>query len=118
MKGGEYLDQLVQSNALLSEPSAVLDKIYALKTIPKLTRQNAVPDEQLLISKDQIVEIAQEFKDNEIEVLGKRAITQITKQLNDEIQKRTEEQQQQREADSVAITKNEQMQRKQDDKRQ
>jgi hypothetical protein len=121
LKGGEYLDHLLRSNALHSESSPVLDKIYALKTIPKLTRQDDVPEERLLISKDQFVKIAQEFKDNEITALGKRAITQITKQLNDKAQKRKEEQRQQREADTAAIKSvrgTEQVQGKQGDKRQ
>jgi hypothetical protein len=39
------------------------------------------PNVELLISNDKLGEIAGEFKDPEITVLGKRAITQISKQL-------------------------------------
>ena len=95
LKGGEYLDQLLQSNALISEPSPILDKIYALKSPPKLTQQDiplTTPTKELLLSKDQLSEIAKEFNDNDISVLGNRAIGQITKQLYNEIRKREDEQ--------------------------
>lgn len=95
LKGGEYLDQLLQSDALISEPSPILDKIYALKSPPKLTQQDiplTTPTQELLLSKDKLSEIAKEFNDNDISVLGNRAIVQITKQLNDEIKKREDEQ--------------------------
>ena len=94
LKGGEYLDQLLQSNALISEPSPILDKIYALKSPPKLTQQDiplTTPTRELLLSKDQLSEIAKEFNDNDILVLGNRAIGQITKQLYDEIKKREDD---------------------------
>lgn len=39
------------------------------------------PTVELLISNDQLGEIAGEFKDPEISVLGKRAIAQISKKL-------------------------------------
>src|SRR6266516_3893572 len=95
LKGGEYLDQLLQTNALISEPSPILDKIYALKTPPKLIQQDiplATPTQELLLSKDQLSEIAKEFNDNDISVLGNRAIVQIKKQLDNEIKKREDEQ--------------------------
>jgi hypothetical protein len=102
LKGGEYLEQLLTSDALLSQPSPVLDKLYALKSIPKLTQQDNIPlgtpNQELLISKDQLSEIAQKFKDNEISVLGKRAIVQITKQLEEDVKKREEEQKKEEEA--------------------
>jgi hypothetical protein len=88
----------------VSEPSEILDKIYALKSPPTLTLSDIPlgrPKEELLISKDQFASIAQEFDDNEIRVLGKRAISQITKQLNAEVQKQEEEKRQQLEADNA-----------------
>lgn len=110
MKGGDYLDQLIRENALVSEPSEVLDKIYALKTPPTLTRSEISldsPKEEILISKDQLTSIAETFKDNEIAVLGKRAITQITKQLDAEIKKQEEEKRQQLEADNATRSESE-----------
>ena len=95
MKGGEYLEQLLTSDALISQPSPVLDKLYALKSIPKLTQQDNIPlgapNQELLISKDQLSEIAGKFQDNEISVLGSRAIGQITKQLEEDVKRRDEE---------------------------
>ena len=92
LKGGEHLNQLLNSDRLISQPSPLLDKIYALKSIPKLTLEDTVslgtPTQELLISKDKLSEIAQEFNDNEISVLGNRAIIQITKRLNEESNKR------------------------------
>ena len=88
LKGGEFLDQLLQSNALLSQPSAILGKIYALNKPPKLIQQDIPLNPQrqeFLISKDQLSEIAKQFDDNEISVLGNRALTQITKQIDEEI---------------------------------
>jgi hypothetical protein len=91
LKGGKYLNQLLNSDRLISQPSPLLDKIYALKSIPKLTIEDTAPlgtpTQELLISKDKLAEIAQEFKDNEISILGNRAIIQITKRLNEEINK-------------------------------
>jgi hypothetical protein len=88
----------------VSEPSEILDKIYALKSPPTLTLSDIPlgrPKEELLISKDQFASIAEEFDDNEIRVLGKRAISQITKQLNAEVQKQEEKKRQQLEADNA-----------------
>jgi len=104
LKGGDYLEQLIREDALVSEPSKILDKIYALKSPPKLTRSDIpldTPKEELMISKDQFSSIAEQFKDNEIAVLGKRAITQITKQLDAKAQKQDEEKRQQLEADKA-----------------
>lgn len=90
LKGAEYLDQLISSNSLTSEPSKVLDKIYGLTKAPTLTRSDDVKlgasDKELLIHKDQLIEIATEFKDADISLIGNRAITQITKQLDGEQQ--------------------------------
>jgi hypothetical protein len=90
LKGAEYLDQLISSNSLTSEPSKVLDKIYGLTKLPTLTRSDDVKlgtsDKELLIHKDQLTEIATEFKDTDIFLMGNRAITQITKQLDGEQQ--------------------------------
>src|SRR6266516_386915 len=81
LKGGEYLDQLLLTNALISEPSPILDKIYALKTPPKLIQQD-IP----------LAKPPKELNDHDISVLGKREIVQITKQLDNEIKKREDEQ--------------------------
>ena len=66
-------------------PSSVLDEIYGLKTPPRLTLED-VPlgksTEELLLSKAKVDELARQFNDNEIGILGNRAITQITKQLD------------------------------------
>jgi hypothetical protein len=90
LKGAEYLDQLMSSNSLTSEPSKVLDKIYGLTKAPTLTRSDDVKlgtsDKELLIHKDQLTTIATEFKDADISLIGNRAITQITKQLDGEQQ--------------------------------
>jgi|SRR5271170_375445 len=110
LKGGDYLEQLIRENALVSEPSEILDKIYALKSPPMLTRSDiplGSPKEELLISKDQFPSIAEEFEDSEIAVLGKRAISQITKQLDAEIQKQEEEKRQQLEADNATRSESE-----------
>jgi len=104
LKGGDYLEQLIEENALVSEPSEILDKIYGLKTPPMLTHADIPldsPKEELLISKDQFTSIAETFQDNEIAVLGKRAITQITKHLEAEANKQEDEKRQQREADNA-----------------
>lgn len=95
LKGGEYLDQLLRSNALVSEPSRILDRIYALKSPPKLTQQDiafTTLAQELLLSEDKLSQIAKEFNDNDISVLGNRAIVQITKQVKDGIKKREDEQ--------------------------
>ena len=84
-KGAEYLEGLIQSDKLISEPSFVLDKIYELKEAPVLTLEDVKmgsSSQELLTSIPQLTEVAKEFKDNEIAVLGKRAIAQITKQLD------------------------------------
>jgi hypothetical protein len=63
----------------------VLDKIYDLKSTPNLTLEDVklgTSAQELLSSKSQLSEIAKEFNDNEIAVLGNRAITQITKFLD------------------------------------
>ena len=107
MKGTEYLEQALNSNALVSEPSPVLDKIYALNPPPTLTREEVTlgtSAEELLLGKDQLLEIAKEFNDDEISVLGKRAIIQLTKQMDGEILKR-EAKERQHEAVSVASEK-------------
>lgn len=102
LKGAEYLEQLLEQNALKSESSPILDKIYALEKPPTLTRED-VPlgpsIQELLLNKDQLTEISKEFNDNEILVLGKRALTQLTKQLDGEIVKREDKARRQQEAD-------------------
>ena len=110
LKGGDYLEQLIRENALVSEPSEILDKIYALKSPPTLTLSDiplGSPKEELLISKDQFASIAEEFDDNEIAVLGKRAISQITRHLDAEVQKQEEEKRQQLEADNATRSESE-----------
>jgi len=68
----------------------MLDKIYGLSNPPTLTRSDdvkmGISTQELLIQKDQLKQVATEFKDDEISVLGNRAITQITKQLDGAIQ--------------------------------
>ena len=101
LKAADYLEQLIREEMLVSEPSQVLDKIYALKTPPALTLSDipvGSPKEELLVSKDQFSSIAETFGDNEIAVLGKRAISQIMKKLDSEVQKQEEEKQRQLEA--------------------
>jgi hypothetical protein len=108
LKATGYLEQLLQSNSLISEPSSILDKIYALEKPPILTLQDVTlgsSTSELLLQKDQFTSIATEFKDEEIAVLGKRAINQLTKQLDGEIVKREEEKRQQHEADAAASEK-------------
>jgi hypothetical protein len=108
LKGGEYLDQLLKSNALISKPISALDNIYALKPTPKLTRQDVplgTSTQELLLTKEKLVEIGQHFKDNEIYVLGKRAITQITKQLDDKNVNHEAVLRQRREADATTGTR-------------
>ena len=94
LKGSVYLDQLIATNILISKPSKVLDDIYGLKARPALTRLDDVKpgksEEELLIRQEQFSEIATEFKDSEISVLGKRAINQITKELDGDKQKASE----------------------------
>jgi hypothetical protein len=107
LKATEYLEQLLKSDSLLSEPSTVLDKIYALEKPPILTLQEVTlgpSASELLLGKDQLQEIATEYKDDEIAVLGKRAISQLTKQLDGEIVKRDAERQQ-HEADATSSEK-------------
>lgn len=61
--------------------------MYKHSTKPTLTRsdvQLGSSAEELFLHKDQLTEIATEFKDNEIAVLGNRALTQLTKQLDGE----------------------------------
>jgi hypothetical protein len=97
-----YLDQLIKSDALVSEPSKLLDEMYKFSTIPTLTRsdvQLGSSAEELLLHKDQLTEIATEFKDNEIAVLGNRALTQLTKQLDGE-----KKEVQAKEKESVKVT--------------
>jgi hypothetical protein len=110
LKGGDYLEQLIRENALISEPSEILDKVYALKSAPMLTGSDIPFDtskEELLISKDQFASIAEQFDDNEIAVLGKRAISQITKQLDAKVQQQDEEKRQQLEADNATRSESE-----------
>jgi hypothetical protein len=74
----------LKSQNLISEPNRTLTKIYALKKIPRLTVEDVPlesPSAELLISNAKLGEIAAEFKDPEITVLGKRAIAQISKKL-------------------------------------
>jgi hypothetical protein len=107
LKATEYLEQLLKSDSLLSEPSTVLDKIYALEKPPILTLQEVTlgpSASELLLGKDQLQEIATEYKDDEIAVLGKRATSQLTKQLDGEIVKRDAERQQ-HEADATSSEK-------------
>jgi hypothetical protein len=59
----------------------------------------------LLLNKAQLSDLAKEFKDNEILVLGKRAITQITKQLDGQIAKRDYEARKQHQADIASSEK-------------
>jgi hypothetical protein len=94
LKGGEYLDELLRSNALVSEPSPILDRIYALKSPPKLTQQDVAltAAQELLLSIDKLSQIAKEFNDNDISILGNRAILQITKQVQDGIKTKEDEQ--------------------------
>lgn len=108
MKATGYLEQLLQSNSLISEPSTVLDKIYALEKPPILTLQDVTlgsSASELLLQKEQFVSIATEFKDDEIAVMGKRAINQLTKQLDGDIAKREEAKRQEHEADQAASEK-------------
>lgn len=108
LKGAEYLEELLNQNELRSESSPILDKIYALEKPPTLTRED-IPlgqgSEELLLNKAQLSDLAKEFQDNEILVLGKRAITQITKKLEGEIAKREERGRQQHEGDIAASEK-------------
>jgi hypothetical protein len=108
LKATEYLEQLLKSDSLLSEPSTVLDKIYALQKPPIVTLQEVTlgsSASELLLGKDQLQEIATEYKDDEIAVLGKRAISQLTKQLDGEIVKREDAERQQHEADAASSEK-------------
>ena len=108
LKATEYLEQLLKSDSLLSEPSTVLDKIYALQKPPILTLQEVTlgpSTSELMLGKDQLQEIATEYKDDEIAVLGKRAISQLTKQLDGEIVKREDAERQQHEADAASSEK-------------
>ena len=87
LKGAEYLEELLRENALISEPSITLDNKYQLKKPPHLTQKDiplGTSSQELFLSKEQFNEIAKEYQDEEIAVLGKRAITQITKQLDTE----------------------------------
>jgi hypothetical protein len=79
LKGCEHLEKLVDSNLLSAQPTTLLDDIYGQDIKWKLTLDPA-PDsshDDLLITKDKLETIAQEFKDDEIAVAGKRAISQI-----------------------------------------
>jgi hypothetical protein len=107
LKATEYLEQLLKSDSLISEPSTILEKIYALEKPPVLTLQEVrlgPSASELLLGTDQLKEIATEFKDDEIAVLGKRAISQLTKQLDGEIVKR-EDAERQHEADAMSSEK-------------
>ena len=108
LKGAEYIEHLLEQNALKSESSPILDKIYALNSPPPLTRED-IPlgptTQELLLNKDQLAEISKEFNDNEILSLGKRALTQLTKQLDGEIVKREEKARQQHQADVASSEK-------------
>lgn len=108
LKGAEYIEQLLNENGLISESSPILDKIYALEKPPTLTRED-IPlrrsSEELLLNKAQLSDLAKEFNDNEILVLGKRAITQITKQLDGQIAKREDQARQQHEGDIASSEK-------------
>jgi len=88
----------------MSQPSNVLDKIYALENPPFLTFDTVTlgsSSEELLLNKDKFASISKEFDDPEIAVLGNRALAQLTKQLDGEVEKRYEEGRQQREADAA-----------------
>jgi hypothetical protein len=61
--------------------------------------------QELLLNKDQLAEIAKEFNDNEILVLGKRALSQLTKQLDGEIIKLQDKSRQQHQADTATSEK-------------
>lgn len=93
LKGAQYLEELIESGALISNPSNALDTIYALEKTCYLPGNDTHPDtpEDLLISKAQFSEIAKEFADNDIAVLGRRAITQITKKLQNDVSKQKHE---------------------------
>ena len=91
LKGAEYLQRLIESDAIISEPSNALDSFYSLEKPVHLTREDlplGAPEEEILLSKAQFDEIGKHFKDNEIAVLGKRAITQISKQLQGDLLKK------------------------------
>jgi hypothetical protein len=107
LKGAEYLEELLRADALFSEPATVLDKIYALSKKPHLTRLDVTlgkPAEEILISKEKFTEIAKEYNDEEIAALGKRAIIQITKQLDTESSKREQAERQQQEVKAAEMT--------------
>jgi len=61
--------------------------------------------EELLLTKDQLAEISKHFNDNDILVLGKRALAQLTKQLDGEIVKRQDTARQQHQADVASSEK-------------
>jgi hypothetical protein len=108
LKATEYLEQLLKSDSLISEPSTVLKKIYALEKPPFLTLQEVrlgSSTSELLLGTEQLKEIATEYRDEEIAVLGKRAISQLTKQLDGEIVKREDAERQQHEADAASSEK-------------
>jgi hypothetical protein len=97
------LEDLLKSDALISEPSPILDRIYALKRTPLLTLEDTkmgTSAQELLSSKSQLLEISKEFKDDEIVVLGSRAIAQITKLLDGDRRKEDELIKQQEQVDS------------------
>jgi hypothetical protein len=80
----------------------MLDKIYGLKSKPALTIKDVAlrsPEEELLLTKDEFEDIAKEFEDEEIAVLGRRAITQITTALNKEQMNKQEAQRERRVVD-------------------
>jgi hypothetical protein len=82
LKGCRHLDQLVNSSALSSHPTPLLDEIYGNGILRRLSINPVPPDDpsdMLLITKDKFETIAQEFSDDEIAVLGRRAIAQIHK---------------------------------------